>query len=816
MRRRWLGALGVALTMAGAEAAVQEDALLSLRAVRVDHELKVDGRLDDPAWALAPAAGGFRETWPSYGAEAKQPTDVKVLYDARYLYIGARLSHVPEGGPVVARVHRRDQDSPSDWFVVYLDSLHDHRSGYAFWVNAAGVQRDAALYNDTASDFSWDGVWESAVHADAEGWTCELKIPLSLLRVRPGGGSQTWGINFGRSDQGAVREQTQWMVTPRGEAAFVSRFPDLTGLADLRPAPRRELSPYVSLQDKVATAASYDDRGFRWNAGGDGHFGLGPNAQLDLSVRPDFGQVEVDQAVLNLSTVETWLPEKRPFFLDGADIFRTNGPTLFYSRRIGAGVGGYAAQPGEMILDQPSAQDIDGAAKYTVKTEGGFSFGALGARTGAADATVREADGSVAHPELAGADTFGVLRGTQALDDRGSYAGFFAGARQPSSEGGAAARVAAADGTWKSEDRSGRLNFAFVDSASGTRGTLQDGQYGLVAGAKRWADGWSASGSLEHAGRSFDLNGLGYLGRADYQSASASVNRAWDATAGAFRNWGWSAWASFSRDQAGMVFDRSFGLNGRTDFTNFWSLWGGGNLSLPAFDDHELRAFDAPVKKYLRRPARPGVNLGFDTAGNRPWYGRVSLSQQWNEGGGSASAAVFQSLKPTPAMEVQFETSVSHDAGSRAWLETLGSAPSPLPGQDPGTPLTGLRRLSEFNQTLRVSYAFNPRFTVQAFSQWMENAWDYRDLRAYQDDWTLVPSSSPDSTAFNDRLWILNLITRWEFRPGSAFFVVYTHGASTDALTSGRAALSPVPDLAALSHVPSDDVLQMKLSWLFR
>ncbi|HET8902255.1 MAG TPA: DUF5916 domain-containing protein, partial [Holophagaceae bacterium] len=297
-------------------AAVQDYPLPSLRAARADHELKLDGRLDDPAWAAAPAAGAFRETWPDYGAAAKRPTEVKVLYDDHYLYIGARMVHAPGSGDVVRRVHRRDQDSSSDWFTVYLDSLHDHRSGYGFWVNAGGVQRDAALYNDTGTDFSWDGVWESAVHVDADGWTCELKIPLSLLRIHPGQDDQVWGVNFGRSDQGEVREATQWMVPPRGENAFVSRFPELTGLKDLSPQPRRELIPYLSVRDKVATAADYDDRGTRWSAGGDGHFGLGSNAQLDLSVRPDFGQVEVDQAVLNLSTVETWLPEKRPFFLD--------------------------------------------------------------------------------------------------------------------------------------------------------------------------------------------------------------------------------------------------------------------------------------------------------------------------------------------------------------------------------------------------------------------------------------------------------------------------------------------------------------------
>ena len=818
MKLRWLGmlmapALG---TMALARPALQEDLLQSLRAVRVDHELKLDGRLDDPAWAQAPEAGGFRETWPDYGTPAQRATAVKVLYDARYLYIGARLAHPEGAGDIVRRIHRRDQDSPSDWFMVYVDSLHDHRSGYAFFVNAGGVQRDASLYNDTGMDFSWDGVWESAVHVDADGWTCELKIPLSLLRIRPGEAHQTWGINFGRSDQGLVREQTQWMVPPRGESAFVSRFPDLTGLEGLSPLPRREVAPYLSLQDKLATASSYNDLGVKWGAGGDGHFGLGPNAQLDLSVRPDFGQVEVDQAVLNLSTVETWLPEKRPFFLDGADIFRTAGPTLFYSRRIGAGVAGYTPGPGETLLEEPSAQDIDAAAKYTVKTEGGFAFGALGARTGAADATVREADGSEIHPQLAGADTFGVLRAAQTLDDRGSYVGLFTGLRAPSSPGADATELAAAEGAWKSEDRSGRLSFALDHSVSGPQGSQEDGWYGTLSGAKSWASGWNASASYENAGRAFDPNGLGYLGRADFQSASASVSRTWDATAGVFRNWGWGAWGDVMRDQAGVVLDRSFGLNAHTDFTNFWSLWGGGSLSLPAFDDHELRAYDAPVKKYLRRPARPSVNVGLDTAGNRPWYGRLSLSQSWNEGGGSATADFFQSLKPAPALEVQVETTLSHDAGTRAWLETAGTAPSPIPGQDSGTPLTGLRRLSGFNQTLRVSYAFSPALTVQAFSQWMENAWDYRDLRAYQDDWTLVPASTTDPTAFNDRLWILNLITRWEFKPGSAFFFVYTHGASTDALTSGRAALSPVTDLGALTHVPSDDVLQMKVSWLFR
>ncbi|MCX6548181.1 MAG: DUF5916 domain-containing protein, partial [Acidobacteria bacterium] len=160
----------------------------------------------------------------------------------------------------------------------------------------------------------------------------------------------------------------------------------------------------------------------------------------------------------------------------------------------------------------------------------------------------------------------------------------------------------------------------------------------------------------------------------------------------------------------------------------------------------------------------------------------------------------------------QFSTSLSREEGGRRWMET------PV-----ATPIVGLRRLSQLNQTLRVAYAFTPRLTVQFFSQWLGASWHSRDLKHYVDDHTLgdgLPSDQPagtsPQTAFSYRAWNLNLITRWEFRPGSTFFFVYTHGANSSALANDHAALVPGPDLAVLRHLPSDDVIQAKVSWLFR
>ncbi len=793
-------------------AAAQGSNPAPLRATRTAEHIQLDGKLDEPIWASAPAASGFTETWPVYGNPSILPTEVKILYDDHFLYVGARMRHIPGQGPVVRRIHRRDQDSPTDWFTVFIDSLHDRRTAFAFGVNAANVQADSVYFSDTNSDRSWDGVWESEVSVDADGWTAELKIPLSLLRIKLTSGPQTWGINFSRNEQGTIRQSSSWQVPPRGENAFVSRFPELTGIEGIRPQLRREFIPYLSAQRKFETAQSFDDRKFEARAGLVAHWGLSTQSQVDLTIRPDFGQVEVDQAVLNLSTVETFFPEKRAFFLEGSEIFRTTGGQLFYSRRIGKAAPTADLGTGETLVDQPLVTDITAAAKYTAKMDG-LNFGVLGASVEPTRATFLDAYGTARKRESSPLTNYGVARLQKSLDDSGSFIGGFTSYAHEAGLSGRDAVVGAVDGSLKSKDRSQVLDFAIVRSDAGPVGAKEAGWYAYLRGVKTWSNGWRVGIQSFNAGRSFDPNDLGYFPAADKKRIFWSASRQWDRTWGALRNWQFSMEQGYDTDQAGQKVLHFASAKGRTDFTNFWSVWAGLGRNFQVQDNRELRTFRQPQRLYLQRPGTTFAEAGFDTAGNKPWYVRMEVERQWFQGGPSTDTSLFQNIKLGSQMELQLQTTLVRDEGELRWLETLQA--DPVTGYG-GTPVVGQRRLSKFDQTLRLAYAFTPRLTVQLFSQWLAVSWNFRDLQAYLADQQLQPTTTTNTTAFSYRLWNANLITRWEFRPGSTLYVVYTHGATTNDLINDRASLSPRRDLALLRHLPSDDAVQIKFSWLFR
>ncbi|MDR1840307.1 MAG: carbohydrate binding family 9 domain-containing protein [Holophagales bacterium] len=778
----------------------------ALRTRRTTGPMVIDGRLGEADWQSLPAATDFSQDWPDLGRPATFRTEVKVLYDNNHLYVGARMHHPKGKATVVRRVHRRDQESASDWFGVYIDSLHDRSTAFAFFVNAGGVQRDMMYYNDTSSDPSWDGVWESAVSIDEDGWTAELKIPLTLLRIRPGGGGQTWGVNFYRQDQGDVREYTIWEWVPRGQTAFVSRFPLLTGIEGLEPHLRREWLPYVSAQRKFETMErGFDDRKWINRAGLDARFGITTSSQLDLTLWPDFGQVEVDQNVINLGTTETYFDEKRPFFLEGTDIFRVVGQDLLYSRRIGRGVHAPPPNDGETVLDAHRTADISLAAKYTVKTASGFNFGLLGASVEPARAKMSDANGERFNREIYPLTNFGLMRLQKFLDKRGSYIGGFASYMRQAGDAGREAQTLAADGIIKSADRSTTLQASIARSDAGNRdsGSI-DGWRAYMNASRKWNNGLGIELTAINASKTFDPNDVGYLSRADEQSVSFNISKTHDRRWRAVRNYTGSLGVSLGRDQAGKIIEKT--ATGRIffNFMNYWYFNCESGLDFPVYDDRELRTFREPVKKYLRTENRPYLYLNFDTALNKPYYARVSWMAQWYEDGPSDDINLEQIIKPHPAFEIQLGTGYLKSDGERRYMEAPQSGP-----------ITGLRRLSQFNQTLRLSYAFDPNFTVQFFSQWLAGSWNFRDYKQYLNDDTLISVENPTFTADSARSWTLNLITRWEFRPGSTAYLVYTHGVSTDQLINYNASLSPWNDLSVLKHLPSDDVIQLKVSWLF-
>src|SRR5213593_1743169 len=364
-------------------------------AVRAAHPPAIDGRGDDPVWHQAPAITQFREFQPREDGDPRFATEAKVAYDDRNIYVFIRAFD-PHPDSILRLLARRDVRAATDQLKIIIDSYHDRRSGYEFAVNPAGVKRDYAIYNDTQEDDAWDAVWEVATAVDSLGWTAEFRIPLSQLRYVPRG-TNTFGFGVWRDIQ-RYPERVSWPVYRNSQAGVSSQLGELTGLVGL-PSPRRpEVAPYVVTKNvSVPTGTSFD-RSQKLTAGADLKYGLTPNLTLDGTVNPDFGQVEADPAVLNLTVFESFFQERRPFFVQGAGIFRfdvncsavndcNTGEGLFYSRRIGR-----APQLDYGDPNPPSATAIYGAAKMTGRLPGGQTLGVLDAVTGREAATLDRTD----------------------------------------------------------------------------------------------------------------------------------------------------------------------------------------------------------------------------------------------------------------------------------------------------------------------------------------------------------------------------------------------------------------------------------------
>jgi hypothetical protein len=364
-----------------------DPATFTVAAVRLSAPIRVDGLLDEPSWQ-GPGLDRFTQREPQEDSAPTERTEVWVAYDDEAIYIGARMydSH-PDS--VKAFLARRDRWAESDRFNVWIDSYNDDRSGFFFGLNAAGTQYDGTMYNDEWDDDSWDGVWSGAARRDATGWTAEFRIPYSELRFREGA-TQTWGINFNRFI--ARKNERDYLVfTPRNGSGYVSRFPDLTGLEGLRPPRRLSLTPYATSRGMLAPAAAgdpfFDGSTAEVAVGVDAKVGLGSNLTLDATVNPDFGQVEIDPAFVNLSDAEFVFQERRPFFVEGSNTFEFGfggannfwgfnwgGASFFYSRRIGRTPRGFA--DGDFV-DSPAGTRILGAAKLTGKLGANTNLGVL-------------------------------------------------------------------------------------------------------------------------------------------------------------------------------------------------------------------------------------------------------------------------------------------------------------------------------------------------------------------------------------------------------------------------------------------------------
>jgi hypothetical protein len=389
----------------------------------------LDGRLGEAAWSEAPVATGFIQRQPNEGQRAVHQTDVRILFDDEAIYVGARM-HDPDPGSIARQMTRRDEEGQFDYFALELDPVLDRRTAYRFRVSASNVQRDEYLFDDNERDAAWDAVWESAVAFDSAGWTAEIRIPLSQVRYRAAPGPQTWGVNFFRRRL-STNEESHFSLISQLQRGHVSQFGVIQDVRITQASRRIELRPYVlssAYRGPAPVGNPFTDgRDFESRAGADVRFGIGGQFTFDATINPDFGQVESDPAVINLSAFETFLDERRPFFVEDARIFDftlTGGRNrIFYSRRIGRNPHG-SAPDGASFSDIPDAAAIVGAAKLTGRTDGGLSVGLLASVTQAERGRAYfDEDGSTRRFLVEPRTGFGVVRLKQDLNDGASTIG---------------------------------------------------------------------------------------------------------------------------------------------------------------------------------------------------------------------------------------------------------------------------------------------------------------------------------------------------------------------------------------------------------
>jgi hypothetical protein len=383
--------------------------------------VQVDGRLDEDVWERAPSYADWVQKEPSEGSPAVNDSRVWLLYDESALYVGV-INYDADPASIARNMARRDAAyaGRSDYFEVLIDPNSDHLTAYRLRVTAGGVQTDRYLYEDDKEDPAWDAVYESRVAVDERGWTAEFRIPLSQLRYETADTAQTWGIQFGRR-RAADNELTRFTLESKLRPGRVSQFGRVTGLL-LTASPRRlEALPYmVSQVHRGPTEAGnpfFDGSDSAARFGMDVSYGLGTAFTLDATLNPDFGQVEADPAVVNLTAFETFFPERRPFFVEDARVFDyslgSGTNALFYSRRIGRSPHGGDAG-GADFQDIPAATSILGAAKLTGRTVAGLSVGALVAVTQQEQGRAyRSADDEVRTFPVEPRTTYGVVRAQQ-------------------------------------------------------------------------------------------------------------------------------------------------------------------------------------------------------------------------------------------------------------------------------------------------------------------------------------------------------------------------------------------------------------------
>jgi hypothetical protein len=760
-------------------------------AARAPAEISLDGILSEAGWAAATPVSRFTQREPDEGAPATERTEVRILYDNDALYVGARL-YDSRPDSIRAQLARRDRVSNSDRFLVFLDCYHDRRTGFYFGVNAAGTLYDGTLFNDDWDSDTWDGVWDGKVSRDSLGWIAELRIPYSQLRFQRQK-TNRWGINFKREI--ARRNERAYLVTtPSNGSGFVSRFVDLVGVEQVSPPRRLEVLPYLTTRAEYLTHEDQDPFNDGSNLaagmGGDLKLGIGSNLTLDATINPDFGQVEVDPAVVNLSDVETFFDERRPFFVEGASIFNYGeggandfwgfnwvNPTFLYSRRIGRAP--QAELPDEFDYStMPAGSNIIGAAKLSGKV-GSWSLGALNAVTSREHGRFSLGQQRW-RQEVEPLTYYGVYRahkeiqgGRHGLGFMGTLTARSFGEPSLQDELSSTATGAGLDG-WMTLDKNGVWvvsGWAGMSRVGGTVERMQnlqensihyfqrpDADYLDVDSAATSLTGYAARVSLnKQKGNwmlnsavgvidpNFEVNDLGFQFRGDQINSHLMVGHKWTKPGRLFRSWRINLAGFRSYNFGGDVTWTGLFLTGLYELRNFstgrWFL----AYNPSTLSDRRSRGGPLMVNQ-------PGVEWDFqlDSDPNKRWMYGFGLHgnhyrEDWEQ---SWSARALLEWKPGARVSLRLEPQIERFGTSAQYVDTFDDVLA--------TSTFGHRYVfATLDQTtvsasVRLNWIFTPRLSLEVYTQPLLSSGRYTGFKELAGPRSYAFTAYPEPAATSD------------------------------------------------------------------
>lgn len=799
----------------------------TLEAVRLQTPIRLDADLSEPEWQRAPVASEFIELRPVPGRAERLKTEVHILYDDAALYVGA-IMHDVAADSIFRELSKRDNLENTDFFGVFFDTYRDGLNGYGFFVTPAGVQLDARYSSggDQGEDFSWNAVWDSRAAIRGTDWVVEMRIPYSAIRF-PAAAVQEWGFNISRRRQ-STRQQFFWNEIKPQVSGFINQAGRLTGLVDLRPPLRLSLTPYVS---GYLNHYPYNEKDLRntttlVNGGADVKWGLNESFTLDATLVPDFGQVQSDNVVLNLTPFEVKYNENRPFFLEGVELF--NKGNLFYSRRVGARPIGYydvedQLRTGERVLKNPGESRLLNATKLSGRTSSGLGVGIFNGLSRPMYATVADEAGAerklntapltnyniVVLDQSLPHNSFATLINTNVLRNGGTYDANVTGGLLRLTD---KTNTYAFNGRLAYSRRRGRF-FQSEEEIDNRDGWAWRAEGGKVSGT------WQYNMAAQVETDTYDCNDLGLL--FNNNSINVGPNVSWNhyARLGPFNNffvWGGGWYQSLYQPRRFQEAGMYTGFN--TTVTKSFTTIEVNFDYAPMYKRDYFEPRQYPLGTYLLPvPASYGI-VGFVSTDYRKKLA-LDLNLGYRDYAKAGRWDYDLTLTPRYRFSNQFSVRYSASLNQRNQQEGYFGDLDEETSDSlyTGRVLLGRRGLTTIANTLTATYIFSNRMSLSARGR------HYTSTARYHAFFELLPGGERQDTdyarnrnvtfnAFN-----VDVVYSWWFAPGSEVSIVWK-----DAIATTRRADQATPlyfnNLEHTLNAPQNNALSVKvlyyLDWL--